>query len=65
MLTRVASRSIPSGAINQATALRNEGVEVAQNAMGELTVSLATYGWFVEALPSELGFESDIEHQSE
>lgn len=43
----------PSGAARQASALRREGVEVTQNAMGEFSVDFGKYGWFPAALPSE------------
>ncbi|CAK7273718.1 Alkyltransferase-like protein 1 [Sporothrix epigloea] len=37
----------------QADALRAEGVEVTVDALGEMSVDLARYGWFPEQLPSE------------
>ncbi|KAF2445182.1 hypothetical protein P171DRAFT_463648 [Karstenula rhodostoma CBS 690.94] len=43
----------PSGAARQAAALRREGVEVTQNAMGEFLVDFGRYGWFPSMLPSE------------
>ncbi|KAF2263807.1 DNA binding methylated-DNA--cysteine S-methyltransferase [Lojkania enalia] len=43
----------PSGASRQAAALRAEGVEVEQGAMGEFTVDFGKYGWFPDVLPSE------------
>jgi hypothetical protein len=43
----------PSGAARQAAALRREGVEVTQNAMGEFLVDFGQYGWFPPVLPSE------------
>ncbi|KAF1974690.1 hypothetical protein BU23DRAFT_504421 [Bimuria novae-zelandiae CBS 107.79] len=45
----------PSGASRHAAALRAEGVEVTQNAMGEFYVDFGTYGWFPAMLPSEAG----------
>ncbi|KAI0393245.1 MGMT family protein [Xylariaceae sp. FL0594] len=49
----ISPRSQPSGARDQAAALRAEGVTVTQDAMGELSVDLAEYGWFPDVLPSE------------
>lgn len=46
-------RAHPSGATNQAAVLQAEGVTVSTNAMGELTVDLAEFGWFPRQLPSE------------
>ncbi|KAA8615765.1 methylated DNA-protein cysteine methyltransferase [Pyrenophora tritici-repentis] len=43
----------PSAAAHQADALRREGVEVRQDAMGLYTVDLDEYGWFPDMLPSE------------
>ena len=43
----------PSGASRQAAALRAEGVEVTEGAMGEFTVDLEAFGWFPGVLPSE------------
>ncbi|KAK1911444.1 hypothetical protein P3342_012745 [Pyrenophora teres f. teres] len=43
----------PSAAAHQADALRREGVEVRQDAMGLYTVDLGEYGWFPDMLPSE------------
>ena len=43
----------PSGASRQAAALRAEGVEVTQGAMGEFTIDFQSYGWFPSILPSE------------
>lgn len=48
------NRGHPSGAANQATALRQEGVEVMDGNMGELMVDLGIYGWFPNDLPSEV-----------
>ncbi|KAI1433191.1 MGMT family protein [Xylaria sp. CBS 124048] len=49
----ISPRSQPSGAREQAAALRAEGVKVSADAMGELSVNLANYGWFPNLLPSE------------
>lgn len=49
----ISPRSQPSGARNQAAALRAEGVTVSTDALGELSVDLAEYGWFPDILPSE------------
>lgn len=59
-------RSQPSGAHNQAAALQAEGVAVSTDALGELSVDLAEYGWFPNVLPSEeadeeQGWESEDE----
>ncbi|KAI0385472.1 DNA binding methylated-DNA--cysteine S-methyltransferase [Hypomontagnella monticulosa] len=43
----------PSGARNQAAALRAEGVTVTTDALGELMVDFSEYGWFPDELPSE------------
>ncbi|KAI5456605.1 6-O-methylguanine DNA methyltransferase [Mariannaea sp. PMI_226] len=50
---QISPRSQPEGARSQAEALRTEGVEVTENAMGELFVSWDDYGWFPDTLPSE------------
>jgi methylated-DNA-protein-cysteine methyltransferase related protein len=47
------SRSQPSGARNQAAALRAEAIEVLTGPLGELIVDLEHYGWFPTRLPSE------------
>lgn len=49
----ISPRSQPSGARNQAAALRGEGVNVTTGALGELTVDFGEYGWFPDELPSE------------
>ena len=57
-------RSQPSGAQNQATALRAEGVTVTAGALGELMVNFDRFGWFPRRLPSEVAEgldESDSE----
>ena len=43
----------PSGAGRQAAALRAEGVEMVEGAMGEFSIDLQRYGWFPSLLPSE------------
>ncbi|KAB8216363.1 6-O-methylguanine DNA methyltransferase [Aspergillus novoparasiticus] len=50
----------PGSAERQAEALRQEGVEVETDAMGEFYVDLARFGWFPSVLPSEEG-ESELE----
>jgi len=45
----------PGAAARQADALRREGVEVREDAMGQYTIDLAQYGWFPDTLPSESG----------
>ncbi|KAI0025206.1 DNA binding methylated-DNA--cysteine S-methyltransferase [Xylariomycetidae sp. FL0641] len=55
----VSPRSQPSGARNQAAALRAEGVTVTRGALGELMVDFSQYGWFPEMLPSEEQEDSD------
>ncbi|RQM05246.1 hypothetical protein DH86_00001787 [Scytalidium sp. 3C] len=44
----------PSGAANQAQALRAEGVTVTNGSMGEFLVDLTEYGWFPRQLPSDV-----------
>ncbi|KAJ8062308.1 hypothetical protein OCU04_008855 [Sclerotinia nivalis] len=53
-------RGHPSGAQNQATALRSEGITVTTGSLGELTISLTTYGWFPRQLPSEEAAGLDV-----
>jgi methylated-DNA-protein-cysteine methyltransferase-like protein len=53
------------GAARQAAALRREGVEVERNAMGELTIDLATYGWFPDFLPSEAAEHDEDEEDAD
>lgn len=52
-LWRLTGQRGPGGASRQAVALRAEGVEVSQNAMGEFLVDFGRYGWFPPMLPSE------------
>ncbi|KAJ9305059.1 hypothetical protein DTO217A2_5394 [Paecilomyces variotii] len=49
----------PGSAARQAAALRREGVHVDMDAMGEMYVDLATYGWFPDRLPSEEGLTEE------
>ncbi|KAI4959776.1 hypothetical protein J4E86_003501 [Alternaria arbusti] len=55
----------PSAAAQQADALRREGVEVRQDAMGQYTVDLGTYGWFPDVLPSEAGLVESSDEEDE
>ncbi|KAK5991908.1 Alkyltransferase-like protein 1 [Cladobotryum mycophilum] len=57
----ISPRSQPSGAQNQATALRDEGVQVTEGALGELFVDFGEYGWFPSVLPSEEEEHDDSE----
>ncbi|KAJ5152662.1 uncharacterized protein N7482_009140 [Penicillium canariense] len=43
----------PGSAERQAEALREEGVEVTRDSMGEIYVDFSQYGWFPKLLPSE------------
>ncbi|KAK4444409.1 hypothetical protein QBC34DRAFT_415169 [Podospora aff. communis PSN243] len=49
----ISPRSQPSGSLNQAAALEEEGVTVTTGALGELMVDFAEFGWFPRVLPSE------------
>ncbi|KAA8650259.1 hypothetical protein EYZ11_003830 [Aspergillus tanneri] len=49
----------PGSAERQAEALRQEGVEVDMDSMGDFYVDLARYGWFPEELPSEEGLSEN------
>ncbi|KAI9681519.1 MAG: hypothetical protein M1817_002803 [Caeruleum heppii] len=49
----ISPRGVPSGASQQAAALRREAVEVEESNAGELTVDFGIYGWFPDVLPSE------------
>jgi len=49
----ISPRGHPSGAANQAQALREEGVEVGTGSLGEFIVDFTKYGWFPHQLPSE------------
>ena len=50
---QISPRSVPSGAADQATALRAEGVVVSTGNLGELMVDFAQFGWFPRLLPSD------------
>lgn len=63
MLFSKSRRSQPTGAQNQAAALRAEGVTVTTGALGELMVDLAEYGWFPTVLPSEAAAEEGLEEE--
>ena len=59
-----------AGRNRQAAALRDEGVEVTQDAMGELKVDLTQYGWFPRQLPSDAiegdeGDDGDVQVKEE
>ncbi|KAJ5691866.1 hypothetical protein N7462_001289 [Penicillium macrosclerotiorum] len=43
----------PGSAERQAEALREEGVEVTTDSMGEMYIDFSRYGWFPKQLPSE------------
>jgi len=49
----ISPRSHPTGAANQATVLRREGVTVSRGILGELIVDFSEYGWFPRQLPSD------------
>ncbi|KAJ5726921.1 hypothetical protein N7493_005948 [Penicillium malachiteum] len=49
----------PGSAERQAEALREEGVEVTSDSMGEMYVDFSRYGWFPKVLPSEQAEEDD------
>ncbi|KAE8353101.1 6-O-methylguanine DNA methyltransferase [Aspergillus coremiiformis] len=51
----------PGSAERQAEALREEGVEVEIDAMGEFYVDFGRFGWFPSVLPSEAGEEEEEE----
>lgn len=48
------------GAARQAAALRAEGVTVDTGHLGELTVDLATFGWFPDRLSSQDGDDAAV-----
>lgn len=50
---QISPRSVPSGAADQATALRAEGVTVTTGNLGELLVDFGEFGWFPRLLPSD------------
>lgn len=49
----------PGSAERQADALREEGVQVTTDSMGEMYVDFSVYGWFPRMLPSEVGVDED------
>lgn len=51
----------PGSAERQAEVLREEGVEVQVDSMGEFYVDMARFGWFPNQLPSEEGLEEELE----
>ena len=55
----------PSGASRHAAALRAEGVEVSQDAMGTFLVDFGKFGWFPDALPSEAGLVESSDEEDE
>ncbi|GIJ88251.1 hypothetical protein Asppvi_007169 [Aspergillus pseudoviridinutans] len=55
----------PGSAERQAEALREEGVEVDADSMGEFYVDFARYGWFPERLPGEESDDSEDEDEAE
>lgn len=52
-------------AARQADALRHEGVEVQQDAMGDYYIDMHRFGWFPSRLPSEEGETDDSEGEGE
>jgi methylated-DNA-protein-cysteine methyltransferase-like protein len=58
---QISARGAPSGAQNQAAALRAEGVVVEVGNLGELMVDFAVYGWFPRHLAGEEDMISDEE----
>ncbi|OAF59479.1 hypothetical protein VC83_03757 [Pseudogymnoascus destructans] len=59
----ISPRGHPSGAANQATVLRGEGVTVSTGALGEYLVDFGEFGWFPRQLPSDV--EAGVELSSE
>ena len=55
----------PGGALNQAAALRREGVTVGTGHLGELTVDFSSYGWFPDHLPSAESDSTDEETEQD
>jgi methylated-DNA-protein-cysteine methyltransferase-like protein len=55
----------PSAASHQADALRREGVEVREDAMGQYTIDMAKFGWFPDVLPSEAELVESSEEEEE
>lgn len=61
----ISPRSQPSSTLNQAAALRAEGVTVTTGALGELMVDFGEVGWFPGELPSEAGGVDEEEEEEE
>lgn len=57
------SHSGPGTAEHQAEALRDEGVEVTTDSMGEIYVDFSRYGWFPKRLPSEEEEDEDEDEE--
>lgn len=55
----------PGSAERQAEALRQEGVEVDSDSMGDFYVDFARYGWFPDHLPGEESGDSEDEDEVE
>ncbi|TQB73040.1 hypothetical protein MPDQ_006290 [Monascus purpureus] len=55
----------PGAAERQAEVLRQEGVDVQTDSMGEMYVDLDRYGWFPRMLPSEEGSEDNSEGEDQ
>lgn len=55
----------PSAASHQADALRREGVEVTQDAMGLYSVDMGRFGWFPDVLPSEVALIESSDEEDE
>lgn len=51
----------PGSAARQADALRNEGVQVDEDSMGEFYVDFSRYGWFPDPEDYDTIESSDIE----
>jgi len=61
----ISPRGHPSGAANQAQALRAEGVTVTRTAIGEFKIDFGEYGWFPRQLPSEAAEGLDPPYDSD
>ena len=55
----------PGSAAFQAEVLRQEGVEVRTDSMGEMYVDFGRYGWFPRWLPSEEGGDDETDGELE
>jgi methylated-DNA-protein-cysteine methyltransferase-like protein len=62
---QISRRDAPTAHLRQAEVLRGEGIEIVEGPLGELKVSLATYGWFPSVLPSEEGSGSNDEEEAQ